>query len=94
MMMMMMMNACTITSVPADLNGLNVFIVHLILDWAMALLESSQSSLWVVGYMPPGLAASAFARSILLYQTPANEFYRFPSRFIFLRLCVHNYVVG
>jgi hypothetical protein len=66
MMMMMMMNAGTITSVPADLNGLNVFIAHLVLDRAMTLLDSSQSSLWVVGYMLPGLAAPAFVRSFLL----------------------------
>jgi hypothetical protein len=93
MMMMMMMNAGTITSAPADLNGLDMHIGYLILDWAMTLLDSSQSSLWVVGYMPPGLDALAFARSILLYQTPASELYIVSSRFLFLRLCVHNYVV-
>jgi len=35
-----------IPSFPADLNGLNVFITHLILDWLMFFLQISQSSLW------------------------------------------------
>jgi len=39
-------SASTILSVPADLNSLNVLIAHLILDWSLTILDSSQSSVW------------------------------------------------
>ena len=40
--------AGAISSVSADLNGLNIFITHFILDWSVTFMDSSPSSLWAV----------------------------------------------
>jgi hypothetical protein len=63
-------SACTISAVPAVLNGLFVLNVHLIFDWLMTRLARFQSPLFV---MRPQMPCSADPVHHMNHQSPLNQ---------------------